>query len=110
MSVSSALVIIKGIEFGDEIVAKWLTSLIVSFLSSVLLTQPLKVIINMKYIILTYILTKVILVMLFCSLIVRKSSDDEINDEDYDLTRNLKLRSDETWLYGVPVSVSSVYK
>jgi hypothetical protein len=48
MAVSSALVIIKGIEFGDEIVGKWLTSLIVSFLSSVLLTQPLKVIINIE--------------------------------------------------------------
>jgi hypothetical protein len=45
--------------------------------------------------------------MLFCSLIVRKSSDDEIDDEDYDLSRNLKLRIDETWLYVAPVSVSN---
>ena len=36
---------------------------------------------------------------------MRKSSDDEIDDEDYDMKRNFKLRSDEDWLYGVPVSV-----
>ena len=29
--------------FGNEKVAKWLTSLIVSFLTSILLTQPLQV-------------------------------------------------------------------
>ena len=36
-------VVLKGIEFGNEKVAKWLTSLIVSFLTSILLTQPLQV-------------------------------------------------------------------
>ena len=41
--VSLFFVIIKGIEFGDEKVTKWLTSLIISFLSSILLTQPLQV-------------------------------------------------------------------
>jgi len=41
--VSLFFVIIKGIEFGDDKVQKWLTSLIVSFFSSILLTQPLKV-------------------------------------------------------------------
>ena len=42
-SVSLFFVIIKGIEFGDEKVTKWLTSLIISFLSSILLTQPIQV-------------------------------------------------------------------
>jgi hypothetical protein len=36
-------VILKGIEFGNEKVTKWLTSLIISFLTSILLTQPLQV-------------------------------------------------------------------
>ncbi|XP_054717406.1 polycystin family receptor for egg jelly-like [Uloborus diversus] len=31
-----------GIEFGDEKTSKWLTSLIVAFFSSVLITQPIK--------------------------------------------------------------------
>ena len=42
-SVSLFFVIIKGIEFCDEKVTKWLTSLIISFLSSILLTQPIQV-------------------------------------------------------------------
>jgi len=37
-------VIVKGIVFGDEKVTKWITSVLVSFVSSVLLTQPLQVI------------------------------------------------------------------
>ena len=41
--VSLFFVVIKGIEFGDEKVTKWLSSLIISFLSSILLTQPLQV-------------------------------------------------------------------
>lgn len=32
-----------GIEFGDEKTSKWLTSLVIAFFSSVLLTQPIKV-------------------------------------------------------------------
>ena len=36
-------IIIQGISFGNEKVQKWLTSLLVSFLTSVLLTQPLQV-------------------------------------------------------------------
>ena len=36
-------VVVKGIEFGDEKVQKWITSLFVSFLTSLLLTQPLQV-------------------------------------------------------------------
>ena len=32
----------KGIEFGDDKVHKWITSLLVSFLTSVLLTQPIQ--------------------------------------------------------------------
>jgi polycystin 1L2 len=42
-TVSLFFVIVKGIEFGDEKVQKWLTSLIISFFSSLLLTQPLQV-------------------------------------------------------------------
>ncbi len=43
MAVSATFVIIKGIEFGDEKCGKWLSSLLISFLSSVLITQPLQV-------------------------------------------------------------------
>ena len=40
--VSLFFIIIKGISLGDEKVAKWLTSLVSSFISSVLLTQPIQ--------------------------------------------------------------------
>ena len=43
MILSTALIIFKGIDYGDQIVQKWLTSLIISFFASLLLTQPLKV-------------------------------------------------------------------
>ena len=42
-SVSLFFVIIKGISFGNDKVTKWLTSLIISFFTSILLTQPLQV-------------------------------------------------------------------
>ena len=43
-AVSLFFVAIKGITFGNEKVAKWLTSVIISFVTSVLITQPLQVI------------------------------------------------------------------
>jgi len=39
-------VLMKGITFGNETVTKWITSVVISFLTSVLLTQPLQV--NLK--------------------------------------------------------------
>lgn len=42
-SVSVFFVIVKGIQFGDDKVTKWLTSLIVYFLCSIFLTQPIQV-------------------------------------------------------------------
>ena len=42
-AISIFFVIIKGIEFGNDKVTKWLTSLIISFVSSLLFTQPIQV-------------------------------------------------------------------
>jgi len=56
----------EGIEFGDEKVRNWLISLIISFLTGILLTQPLKV----------------ILVTLFCVALLRKYDDDTQNMEN----------------------------
>ena len=42
-AVSLFFTIVKGIEFGDEKVQKWLTSLLISFFTSLLLTQPIQV-------------------------------------------------------------------
>ena len=43
MIISATLVIIKGIDFGDQMCGKWLTSLIFAFISSAFLTQPFQV-------------------------------------------------------------------
>jgi polycystin 1L2 len=42
-SVSLFFVIIKGLVFGNEMVTKWITSIVISFFTSVVLTQPIKV-------------------------------------------------------------------
>ena len=41
--ISLFFIVIKGIALGDEMVSKWLTSLLSSFFSSVFLTQPVQV-------------------------------------------------------------------
>jgi len=42
-SVCLFFIIVQGITFGDDKVSKWLTSLLISFLTSIFLTQPLQV-------------------------------------------------------------------
>lgn len=39
----SVFVFLYSIDFGNDKTAKWLTSLVIAFLSSVLITQPVKV-------------------------------------------------------------------
>ena len=48
-SVSLFFVAIKGITFGNEKVSKWLTSVVISFFSSILFTQPLQVNFDFRY-------------------------------------------------------------
>jgi hypothetical protein len=66
ISVSIFFIIIKGITFGNEKCAKWLTSIVVSLFTSVFLTQPIQV----------------MLLSTFLVLIFRKSNDT--NDLEYD--------------------------
>ena len=41
--ISSFFIVVNGIQFGDEKVTKWLTSLFTSFFTSILITQPIQV-------------------------------------------------------------------
>ena len=61
-------IIIKGITFGQEKVAKWLTSLLVSILSSILLTQPIQIVLT---------------TLLFIT-VCRSTSDNKDFECDYD--------------------------
>ncbi|XP_071043251.1 location of vulva defective 1-like [Parasteatoda tepidariorum] len=70
-----------GIEFGDEKTSKWLTSLVVSFFSSLLVTQPIKI----------------ILMTIVMSCICRSANyeDDDADDDEEDPY----LKSDEEYLH-----------
>ena len=84
MTVCIFFIIIQGINLGDEKVKKWLTSFITSILSSILLTQPVKIILT------------ALVVILIC----RKSNDasdvehDSVEDDSsYENKRNLNKDS-----------------
>jgi polycystin 1L2 len=79
MAVSVFFIIVRGIEFGDEKVKKWLTSLLVSFISSIFLTQPVKV----------------FLITFFAVLVCRTSNDDNDLEFDYDDDQDAINKSDE---------------
>lgn len=63
-----------GIQFGDEKTRKWITSLIISFFASILITQPIKV-----------FLTAIILASVFKSPDI-DIDDSEEDEDDIDLT------------------------
>ncbi len=68
MAISLIFIIFRGITFGDEKVTKWITSLLVSFLTSLFLTQPLQV----------------ILIAFFFVLVFRKYDDDKDFEDDHE--------------------------
>jgi hypothetical protein len=97
MIVSVFFIIVKGIEFGQEKVTKWLTSLFVSFLSSVLITQPAQV-----------ILLAVLLVLIFRR--YDDKSDFEMDHEDDGRSLNKKWHNIEQnkELFGTEANIKSL--
>ncbi|GIY29651.1 polycystic kidney disease protein 1-like 2 [Caerostris darwini] len=69
-----------GVQFGDEKTKKWITSLLISFFSSILVTQPIKV----------------FLVAMFFSAIFKTVDTEEEEDEDEEPP---ELAPDEEWLH-----------
>jgi polycystin 1L2 len=82
VSLSVAFVTFYGITFQNEKCTKWLTSLLISFFSSVLLTQPVKV----------------LLMALFFAVLFKKPPDDDVDEEALE-AQDAALQSDETWLH-----------
>jgi len=76
-----AYVTFFGIMFQDEKCKKWITSMIVSFMTSVLFTQPIKV----------------LLLALFFALVFKKTDDDE--EEELEDEEDSNLGPDEAWLH-----------
>jgi len=83
VGVCVAFVTFYGIMFQDEKCKKWITSMIISFLSSVLFTQPIKV----------------LLFALFFALVFKKTDDDEEEEEELEDEEDPALGPDETWLH-----------
>ncbi|XP_068225345.1 uncharacterized protein [Palaemon carinicauda] len=78
-----------GIQFGNEKATKWLTALISSIFSSVLLTQPIKI--YLTAMLLSYI----------CKKPLNEHEDYDDDEEDFDVD------SDEAYLHGPPTGHSS---
>ncbi|CAF1074084.1 unnamed protein product [Adineta steineri] len=84
VSVSIIFIIARGIEFGDEKTQKWLISILSGFFSSVLLTQPLKI----------------IALAMFFAFFCRKSNDDKEANAFLD-DNQLDLDNDEEYLHPI---------
>jgi polycystin 1L2 len=82
VGISIFFIIVRGIEFGDLKTQKWLTSSLSGFFSSILLTQPMK------------ILCLAIFFAFFC----RKVNDDKEANEHLD-DNQLNLDNDEEYLH-----------
>ncbi|GIY05826.1 polycystic kidney disease protein 1-like 2 [Caerostris extrusa] len=72
-----------GLQFGNIRTGKWLTSMIVSFLSSVLLTEPIKIF---------------LLAIIMACLCGNPDLDDDDSDDDEE---NPYLKEDEEWLHPI---------
>ncbi|CAF4162103.1 unnamed protein product, partial [Adineta steineri] len=90
IAVSIFFIIVKGIIFGDLKTQKWLTSVLTGFFSSIILTQPIK------------ILGLAVFFTLFC----RNPNDDKEAKEYIDET-NFALDGDEDYLHSNDFSLLS---
>ncbi|XP_043202140.1 polycystic kidney disease protein 1-like 2 [Amphibalanus amphitrite] len=88
---SAFIVWAYGVQFGNEKTTKWLTSLLTSFFSSILLIQPIKVF---------------LIAMVVSSIF--KSVDLESDDADED-ERQPTLAADEEWIHSKPKKRRSKY-
>ncbi|XP_022236079.1 polycystic kidney disease protein 1-like 2 [Limulus polyphemus] len=70
-----------GVQFGDEKTRKWVTSLLISFFTSILVTQPIKVF---------------LMAMIFSTLCKSVDNDEDDAEEDEEAP---ELNPDEEWLY-----------
>ncbi len=94
IAVSAFFILIKGIEFGDEKVKRWISSLLMSFLSELFLTEPLKI---------------VVLAAIFVFITGEVGEEDELDDEEEEEekeegngkfpSKSNYLNQDEQWLH-----------
>ncbi|CAF4003433.1 unnamed protein product [Adineta steineri] len=85
IAVSIFFIIVRGIEFGDIKTQQWLTSVLTGFFSSVILTQPIKII------------CLVIFFICFC----RNSNDEKETSEYINEDDEFNLSNDEEYLHSL---------
>lgn len=88
VAVSILFIIARGIEFGDVKTRQWLASIVSGFFSSILVTQPLKI----------------ISLAIFFALVCGKFNDDKEAQEFLD-DHPIGLDPDEEYLHDIQVSV-----
>ena len=91
VGVCVAFVTFYGIMFQDDKCKKWISSMVVSFLTSVLFTQPVKV----------------LLLALFFALVFKKTDDDE-DEEELEDEEDPDLGPDEAWLHSTMLAGNSL--
>ncbi|CAF1460939.1 unnamed protein product [Adineta steineri] len=85
IAVSIFFIIVRGIEFGDVKTQQWLTSVLTGFFSSVIFTQPIKII------------CLAILFICFC----RNSKDDKETSEYINEDDEFNISNDEEYLHSL---------
>lgn len=86
IGLSIFFILVRGIEFGDAKTQKWLASVLTGFFSSILLSQPLKIVVV------------AIILTLFC----RKSNNEQVREESVyiddvtvEIDRKASIQADE---------------
>ncbi|CAF0785228.1 unnamed protein product [Adineta steineri] len=85
IAVSIFFIIVRGIEFGDVKTQQWLTSVLTGFFSSIILTQPIKII------------CLAIFFICFC----RNSKDDKETSEYINEDDEFNISNDEEYLHSL---------
>ncbi|XP_013386314.1 uncharacterized protein LOC106155845 [Lingula anatina] len=80
---AAAMVTFFGISFGDTKARKWITSMLISFVTSVFLTEPIKI----------------FLLAIFFSMIIKKVDEDEEEEEGQEDEEDPQLQHDELLLH-----------
>ena len=88
IALSTLFIIARGIEFGEEKTHKWVVSIVSGFFSSILLMEPVKIL---------------VLAILFAFVYGNANDDKEANEFLDDI--QLDLRPDEEYLHALEVSL-----
>ncbi|XP_022109894.1 polycystic kidney disease protein 1-like 2 [Acanthaster planci] len=80
---ATVFTVFYGISFGDQTTKEWLTSLVISFITGILFTQPIKI----------------LLVAMFIALIIKSPNADEEEGDVEEDEEDKELGKDEMWLH-----------